>query len=311
MVNINEKIYVIGHLNPDTDTVVSAMSMAAFLNARERTDKYVAVTTGKANSETSFIFEKFGLKYPEIIETATDKKLFLVDHNEPSQIVNGSTSENIVGFCDHHKIKFECGKPIEIITKPWGSTNTIIYDLFKKELLDIPQELKPAMLCAILSDTVILKSPTTTPVDMMIVEQLSEELDIDFKELGMEMFKAKAQISSKTPMEILKNDFKNFDFNGKKIGVGQLETPDLKEVETKINEIKSEMNSMKQNDDYYAIILMLTDIIQEGTKLLIVSNNNDSFATMFNTNINDGLTNFIPGMMSRKKQVAPVLDSKL
>ena len=306
-----DKVYVVGHLTPDTDTIVAAMSLAAFLNARDRTDRYVAVMTGKQNSETDYIFKRFDLDFPEIMTDATNKKLFLVDHNESSQMIKGATSENIIGFVDHHKLKFENSMPVEIITKPWGSSCTLIFDMFKKELLDIPRELKPAILSAILSDTVITKSPTTTPVDVMVIEELSQELSIDYKELGMEMFKAKAKISDKTALQIIKNDFKDFDFSGKKIGIGQMETADLTEIESRTAELVSEMKKLKENEGYHSLVLMLTDIMQEGSKLLIVSDDENKVADIFKTSLSNNLSEFIPGMMSRKKQVAPVLSENI
>lgn len=306
-----EKIYVIGHMNPDTDSVVAAMTMASFLNLRERTDKYVAAMAGSPNSETEYIFDRFGIRFPEKLDDATGKKLFLVDHNEESQSVKGRNNENIIGFTDHHKLKFECSKPLEITVKPWGSSNTVIYDLFKKDLLEVPYHLKPAILSAILSDTVILKSPTTTPVDMMVVEELSEELGLDYQELGMELFKAKSNLGKKTPIEVLKNDFKDFDFNNKKCGIGQVETPDLNDIEDRAGEVLEAMKKLKQQEKYHSIILILTDIIQEGSKLLVVSDEGDKIADMFKTKIEDNLSEFIPGMMSRKKQVAPVMNDNL
>jgi manganese-dependent inorganic pyrophosphatase len=306
-----DKVYVVGHLTPDTDTIVAAMSLAAFLNARERTNRYVAVMTGKQNSETDYIFKRFDLDFPEIMTDATNKKLFLVDHNESSQMIKGATPENIIGFVDHHKLKFENSMPVEIITKPWGSSCTLIFDMFKKELLDIPRELKPAILSAILSDTVILKSPTTTPIDVMVIEELSEELAIDYKELGMEMFKAKSKISDKSALQIVKNDFKDFDFSGKIIGIGQMETADLTEIESRTTELVSEMKKLKENEKYHSLILILTDIMQEGSKLLIVSNEEDKVADIFKTSLSNNLSEFIPGMMSRKKQVAPVLSENI
>jgi len=306
-----ENIYVIGHLTPDTDTVVSAITLARFLNSKEKTDRYVPAMTGKANSETEYIFKKFNVNLPMIMEDATGKELYLVDHNEESQIVKGHEMDKIIGFVDHHKINFKNSKPVCIVTRPWGSTNSIIYSMYKKNGVDLPDEIKPLMLCAILSDTVILKSPTTTPKDMEIVNALSEELDIDYEELGMEMFKAKAQVASKTAEEILKNDFKDFDFSGKKVGVGQIETPDLKEVMEKVESIKARMKYLLENEGYHTVILMMTDIIEEGTKLLIVSHDEESIAEMFNTKLTSNVSEFIPGMMSRKKQVAPVLSDNL
>ncbi|MBT3463383.1 manganese-dependent inorganic pyrophosphatase [archaeon] len=305
-----EKIYVIGHKNPDTDTTISAIAMANFLNTITRTENYIPVTTAKINSETEFVLNKFGYVAPEILEDATDKKLFLVDHNEQSQWVNGASAENILGFVDHHKIKFENSFPIEIITKPWGCTCTIIYYLFEGQNIEVPKELKPLMLCAMLSDTVILKSVTTTKRDKKYVEDISQELEIDYKEIGMEMFKAKAQISNKTADEIIHNDFKNFDFNAGKFGIGQIETPDLTDVVARADEIKSKMQELVESEGYHSMIIMLTDIIEVGSKLLVVSKDENKIAEIFNTTIDDGLSEFLPSVMSRKKQIMPKLSEK-
>ncbi|MEM4397839.1 MAG: manganese-dependent inorganic pyrophosphatase [Candidatus Woesearchaeota archaeon] len=299
-----EEVYVVGHLTPDTDTTVSAVSMAAFLNLRDKTNKYKPAMTGKPNSETEYVFKKYNYDLPLLLEDANGKKLFLVDHNESSQIVRGFSTENILGFVDHHKIKFECPNPIEIITKPWGSTNTIIFDLYEKENIKLPEKIKPLMLCAILSDTVITKSPTTTPKDIYVIEKLSKELKIDYKELGMEIFKAKAQISKKTPEEIIKNDFKDFEFNGKKFGIGQIEMPSLDEIKPKFNDLIEKAKELKQKEKYHTIILMLTDIIQEGSILLVVSDEENKISGIFKTKIKNNLTDFLPGVLSRKKQVA-------
>lgn len=301
------EVYVIGHLNPDTDTTVSAVAMAAFLNLREKTDIYKPAMTGRPNSETKYVFDKFNYNLPPELNDASNKKLFLVDHNESSQIVKGYSTENILGFVDHHKIKFECPMPIEIITKPWGSTNTIIYDLFEKENIEIPEKIKPLMLCAILSDTVITKSPTTTIKDIYVIEKLSNALNIDYKKLGLEIFKAKAQIASKTAESIIKNDFKDFDFNGKKFGIGQIELPSLDEISQKYNDLRQKIKELKEKENYHTIILMITDIIKEGSMLLVESNEEQKIAEIFKTEINNKLTEFLPGVLSRKKQVASKL----
>jgi manganese-dependent inorganic pyrophosphatase len=307
-----EKVYVVGHLNPDTDTVISAIAVAKYLNAVSESDTYVAAMTGNVNSETDFVFKKFNIQKPMLLEDASGKLLFLVDHNEKTQMVKGADVEKVLGFIDHHKVKFENSKPITITVLPWGSTSSIAYNLLSEVgNVQIEDSLKAGLLCGMLSDTVILKSPTTTDQDRVYVKKLAEELSIDYKELGMEMFKAKAQISSKSAQQIITNDFKNFDFNGKKVGIGQLEAPDLAEVEAKIPEILGKMEEMKNSESYHSLILMLTDIIQEGTKLLVVSDDEERIAELYKTIINNKLSDFIPGMMSRKKQVMPVLAENL
>lgn len=299
-----EKIYVIGHLNPDTDTVVSAISFAAFMNKLMKIDNYIPAVSGKLNSESEFVLKKFNIKSPVLLEDAAGKKVYLVDHNEDTQRVKGILTENILGIVDHHKLKFECPNAIEIMTLPWGSTNSIIYMMAKQHNVDLGKEIKGAMLSAMLSDTIILKSPTTTQTDKMFVEEISKELGIDYKSLGLEQFKAKAQVSKKTAEEIIMNDFKEFMFPSGLFGVGQLEMPDLNEIESKIPEIIKKLKSMPK---YHALVIMLTDIIKEGTKLVVVSKDEEKIAKAFKTKIKDHVSEFIPGMLSRKKQVAPIL----
>ena len=307
---MSETIHVIGHKSPDTDTVVSAIIAAHFLNQRDSTDVYKAMISDRINSETAFVMEEFDITLPPVLDDATGKKLFLVDHNEQSQIVDGEG--HIVGIIDHHKMNFVSAQPIEITTRAWGCACTILHDLYERKNVELPHEFKGPMLCAILSDTVILKSPTTTPKDVEVIKKLAEELEVDYEELGMNMFKAKAEVASKSPIDIIKNDFKDFDINGKKVGVGQIETPDLHELDEKIPQIVSAMKTLKESDKYDSIILMLTDIIEEGTKLLLVSDDDgQELANIFETQVENNVTPFIPNMMSRKKQVAPVLSENL
>lgn len=299
--SIMEPTYVIGHKSPDTDTVVCAVAMADLLSKRDGS-KFIAARTAKVNSETEYVFEKANAQLPQVLENAEDKKLFLVDHNEKDQWVQGADVENIVGIVDHHKFNFSGGHPIEIILKPWGCCSTVIYDIYQKENITIPKDIKTLLLGALLSDTVILKSPTTTPKDEEVLKTLANELGIDYEQMGMEQFKAKAQVADKSPIEILENDYKEFDFSGMKAGVGQLEMPDLSDVMDKIPAIIQEMQKKEMN-----CILMLTDIIQEGSKLVIVGDEAEAIANAFNTTLTNSVSEFIPAMMSRKKQIVPVL----
>ncbi len=297
-----ESIYVIGHKSPDTDTVVCAVAMADFLSKRDGST-CIPVRPGKVNSETEFVFEKAGVSLPDVLENATDKKLFLVDHNEKDQWVDGAHADHIVGIIDHHKFNFTGGHPIEIVLKPWGCCATVIYDQYQKEGIAISDEIKMLLLGALLSDTVILKSPTTTPKDEAVLKTLAFELGIDYEVMGMEQFKAKAKVGHKSAVEILENDYKEFDFAGVKAGVGQLEMPDLEEVMPKLPEIITAMEQKGMN-----CILMLTDIIKEGSKLVIVGQEK-TIADAFGVTLENNVSEFIPGMMSRKKQIVPVLTS--
>lgn len=304
---MSEKIYVIGHKSPDTDTVVSAIAAADFLNQREGTNVYIPAITGPLNSETEFVLQHFMVEPPMLLEDANGASIVLVDHNEAEQTVDGA--KNIVAIIDHHKINFTGSDPIEVIVKPWGSTATVILDLYAKAGLEVPVHLPGLLLCAILSDTVILRSPTTTARDIAMVEAIAQNLDLNYKDLGMQLFSAKAQITTKSALEIIQNDFKEFEVEGKKVAIGQIETPSLKEVEGKIADIKEEFTTLKTA--YHTLMLILTDIIEGGSKIVILSDTETELVAAFNTTAQDHVTEFIPGMMSRKKQVVPVITKVL
>lgn len=306
---MSETIYVIGHKNPDTDTVVSAIVAAEFLNLREDTDVYIPVVTGELNTETQFVLDHFMVEPPQLLRDAAGKKVVLVDHNEAAQVIDGNPE--VVGIIDHHKVNFEGSDPIEIIVKPWGSTATVLMNMFAEANLEVPAHCLGILMSAILSDTVILRSPTTTDHDRVMLEALAESLGIDYEEFGIELFKAKAQVASKTVAEIINNDFKEFTIGDLTLGIGQIETPDVSELNSKVQEILTEMQLIKEAKKYHTLFLLLTDIVQEGSIILLVSDEEQGIADAFKTTVKNNSSEFVPGLMSRKKQVVPVLTDLL
>ncbi|NKQ38288.1 MAG: manganese-dependent inorganic pyrophosphatase [Methanosarcinales archaeon] len=295
-------IYIIGHKSPDTDSVVSAIAYSIF-----KGKGYKPLIAGKLNNETNFILEKFGFDVPEICEEAIDRKFILVDHNEESQRIDGLNSDKIVEIVDHHKFNFQNSSPIEILVKSYGSTASIVAEKFFKRdrNFGIDKNLAAILLCAILSDTVIFKSPTTTNKDKELAQKLAKIAEIDnIEKLGLLLFNKKAEIASKSAEEIVKNDFKDFLFDDRKIGVGQLELVDLQDIKRKKDEILAEMNKMIDKDNYFSIILMITDIISEGSYLWVVGNRE---IILKKFKIKDG--DFLKGVFSRKKQIVPILQS--
>ncbi|PIR41304.1 MAG: manganese-dependent inorganic pyrophosphatase [Candidatus Yanofskybacteria bacterium CG10_big_fil_rev_8_21_14_0_10_46_23] len=306
-----ENIFVVGHKNPDTDTVVSSLAMAHFLNQRDKTDIYKPGMVGQPNTETEYIFNRFKVELPPIVLEGKNKRLFLVDHNEAGQMIEGHAVTDIVGIVDHHKFDFKNSEPLEIIARPWGSTSTIIYDLYEKEKIAIPQELKPLLLCAMLSDTVILRSPTTTPKDEAVIKELGKALALDYEELGVEIFKAKAAVTEKLPKEILHNDFKDFEIKGGKYGIGQLELSDFKEIASRFGEILEIMEDESTQNKYRGILLIVTDILNEGSIILATRAIEAEIFHLFKTKKSGPASEFIPGLISRKKQVVPILNDSL
>ncbi len=308
MENIKEeKIIVVGHKNPDTDAVVSAIAYAELKKSLDYKN-IKPVVQGELNNETKFVLEKFNIPTPELKTEVEDEKVILVDHFEKAQAINNANEENIIEIVDHHKIgDIKTSKPIFSLTMPLGSTATIIYLLYKYYNIKMSDSIKGILLSAIISDTVILKSPITTEKDKEIVEEIAKELNLDYKEFGKEQFEKKADFSNKTKEEILQSDMKVYEFGDKKIAIVQVEVPDTNMILKEKEEYLEKMRELMDKNSYYAYIFLVTDIIREGSELLIVSDNLEEFEKIYNISLKDGSA-FIEGFMSRKKQAVPPLE---
>ncbi len=299
-------VYVIGHLNPDTDAIVSAMMVAEWIR-QDFGWNATPARAGEPNPETAFVFRRFSAELPVKLESGEDRDFFLVDHNEESQRLPGMDAGRIHGIVDHHKFRFSNSKPISITARPWGSSATIAYWLCKQDGVELDRKMKGLALAAMLSDTVILRSPTTTDIDRKYVRELSEELGIDYESFGMEMFRAKSRVAEMPARELITKDFKNFEFSGKKVGIGQVEVVDSSLIESRMDEIKQEMDSMRKEMGYHTLLLMVTDIMKQGSVLIASSEEMDRLESLFGK-FNNGISSFQKGMLSRKKQVVPEIE---
>ncbi len=302
-------IYVIGHKSPDLDSVVSAISYANLKNRLAGTDIYVPARAGDVNKETAYILKKFGFEIPEDPSNLSEKEIVLVDHNEVSQMLDGGENAEIVEVLDHHKVNFHYENPIEFKVLPWGSTATIIArEYFEREVF-LDKSMSSILLAAVLSDTVITKSPTCTDIDKEIIEKLSEVSGIaDWYTFGMDIFKVRSSISNLSAEEIVKYDFKEFDFKSGKFGIGQVETVDLTEFTKREDEFLKELKRKMDEEEYHSVILFITDIIKEGSQFLIVSRELEKVEEAFEKKIKDGKV-YMDGVISRKKQVTPILSA--
>lgn len=304
---MEDKIYIIGHKSPDLDSVAAAISYARLKNQLENVDKFVPAVAGELNKETAYALEKFGFAKPELLANAAGSTLILVDHNEASQCVEGSAEAKIVEILDHHKFNLATSEPITITVKPWGASNTIIKKMFDWKGQAIDAQLAGLMLAAILVDTVITKSPTCTETDKLVIEELAAAAGIaDWTSFGMEIFKVRSNVKELPPMDIIKSDFKDWDFKAGKFGVGQVETADLGEFADLEDGIMAELARLKEEGGYHTAMLFITDIIQEGSKFLIASDDAGALEAAFAIKLENDKA-WMPGVMSRKKQVVPVL----
>lgn len=296
-------IYVVGHKSPDSDTVCSALAVAEL--KRKLGFRCEARVSGKINRETKFILKKFKVKTPQVLRDAKDKDIILVDHTELSQAVDGMSEAKILGIVDHHNLgDVSTDSPPEILVRPLGSTCTIVKGLFDYYGKKIPRKIAGIMLCAILSDTVIFRSPTTTKEDKSAAKYLARIAGVkDIEGLGREMFKVKSNIDGFSPKDLVMRDFKDYEMGGKKVGIGQLELVGLKEIDAERSELLAVMEGLKK-EGRYAVFLILTDILRMGSELLYVGENKKLKRKVFGF----GRFGWYKGMMSRKKQVVPKLE---
>jgi manganese-dependent inorganic pyrophosphatase len=299
-----ETIYIIGHKSPDTDTVCSSIAYAEFLK-KKKVDAIAAIPE-ELNPETKYILDYFKVKKPLKLNSIKGKKVFLVDHNESSQSPEGINEAEVIGIIDHHKIGCSFSAPIFFESKPLGSTATLIAQKMIEQQFKITKQLAGILLSAILSDTVIFKSSTTTEEDIKIAKILGEIAGIkNIKEFGIEIKKQKSNLKGMSAEKIIYSDFKIFEEDKVKFGVGQIETVDLEEVKEKKAELLKKMKEVIEKERLSFLILMLTDIINEGSELLI-SGESTYLKKAFNKEIkNDSI--YIKNMMSRKKDLIPLL----
>lgn len=233
------------------------------------------------------------------------KKVILVDHNEKEQSVVGLDEADIIEIVDHHKIgNIGTSMPINFRNMPLGCTETILYLMYKENNIEIPKEIAGLMISGIISDTLLLTSPTTTDIDKEALENLSKIAGVDYKEYGMEMFKAGSSMKGKSISEIIHEDFKNFMVENQKFGIGQVSTMTTAEILSKKDEFIKELNEDAKDEGYIAIALFVTDILKNGSYIFFNEKSKEIFANSFGVeNIEQGY--FFEGLVSRKKQIVP------
>ncbi len=298
--------YVVGHKIPDSDSICSAIALS-YLKTMLGEDT-VPASLGELSPETLFILDKFNLAQPELKTSYAGESLYIVDHSERTQAPDDIDEATILGIIDHHKLgDLTTSTPLECWIRPVGCTNTIIKMMYDFHDVEIPKNIAGAMMCAILSDTVIFKSPTCTTADIKCVEALAEIAGIeDPQALGMEMFKVKSAVEGTPVRDLVLRDFKDFDMNGNLVGIGQLEVIDLAIFDDMKAELEADIAKLKEEGNRHSVLLLLTDIMKEGSEVLVVSDNADLTEKAYGKATTDGKV-WLDGVLSRKKQVVPPL----
>lgn len=237
------------------------------------------------------------------------KKVILVDHNEKLQSVEGIEEAEILEIIDHHNLgSITTTSPINFRNMAVGSTCTIIYTLFKERKVEIPKEIAGALLSGILSDTLILKSPTSTLKDIEAVHELEKIAEVDYKRYGMSLLKAGTSLEGMSKEDVLYNDFKLYTVENKNFAIGQFFTMNFDEIEKDLEEYIHVLDEVAEANHYQLVALYVTDIIKNGSYVIFNTRGKDIIELAYNiNNIPQGY--FIAGCVSRKKHVVPIIMS--
>ncbi|KIS04039.1 manganese-dependent inorganic pyrophosphatase [Paucilactobacillus wasatchensis] len=304
------KELVFGHQSPDTDAIVAAKAFSYLQNQLGFDTEAVAL--GEPNAETNYVLNHFGEPAPRVIKTAANevKEVMLVDHNEAQQSVSDLSDVTVTHVVDHHRIaNFQTAQPLWYTARPVGCTSTILTRMFADNKIDIPAQLAGLMLSAIVSDTLLLKSPTTTDEDREALRALAQIADIDVDSYGLDMLKAGTDLASKSDLDLVDGDAKSFDLGGKKVRIGQVNTVDLDDVFSRQAGLEEAMTNENSGNGYDLFLLLATNILDSNSELLVVGDPKNVVETAFGKKLDAQNRMSLPGVVSRKKQVVPPLTS--
>ncbi len=305
------RIVVIGHKNPDTDSIVSAIAMQEYL-VKALGKEAVAVRAGEINNETKFILEFVGEEKPQLIDTLSGRDVVaLVDHNEASQVAENIDYGKVEYIFDHHKLMVSTEKPIFCRCEPLGSTSSLAARLFEENGSILSEKMAKLLLAGIVSDTLNFTSPTTTNEDRVIADKLNAIAKLNIESFASDMFKAKSSLEGISVADMVSLDYKIFEMGSEKVGVGTWETTDPDTVNEKSAEIKQQLEAKKEADGLSMIFFMVVDIIKQNCFLYTVSEKEQMVAEqVFGVVAKDAVLELV-GVVSRKKQIVPPLTEYL
>lgn len=302
------KVFVFGHQNPDSDAIGSSYGYA-YLKRQLGVDAE-AVALGTPNEETAFVLDYFGVEAPRVVESAQSEEVnqvILTDHNEFQQSISDIKDVEVIEVVDHHRVaNFETANPLMMRLEPVGSASSIVFRMFKENNVEVPKEVAGLLLSGLISDTLLLKSPTTHASDPAVAAELAEIAGVNLEEYGLAMLKAGTNLSSKSAEELIDIDAKTFELNGNQVRVAQVNTVDISDVLSRQTEIEEAINNSIKNNGYSDFVLMITDILNSNSEILALGSNTDKVEAAFNFVLENNHA-FLEGAVSRKKQVVPQL----
>lgn len=240
------------------------------------------------------------------LDSKNPKKVILVDHNEKKQSAEGLDEAEIMEIIDHHNLgSITTSNPINFRNMAVGSSCTIVYSLYKERNVEIPKKIAGLMLSGIVSDTLILKSPTTTDIDRKAVEELSKIAGVNYEEYGLNLIKAGTSLDGMEPVDVLYNDFKLYTVDDKTLGIGQFFTTNFDEISKDLENYLSVLDKEAEANNYSLLALYITDIIKNGSYVIYNRKAKDLMDQAYDMDFKEG--EYLQDCVSRKKNVVPVL----
>jgi len=305
------KTLIFGHKNPDTDTITSAIAYAE-LKSKLGAD-VEATRLGEVNGETQYALNYFGIEAPRLVENVADeaKDVILVDHNERQQSANDIDKVRVVEVIDHHRIaNFETAGPLYFRAEPVGCTATILNKLYKENGVEIRKEIAGLMLSAIISDSLLFKSPTCTEQDVAAARELAAIAGVDADAYGLDMLKAGADLSDKTIEQLISIDAKEFSMGSYKVVIAQVNAVDTNDVLSRQAELEEALNGIIASKGLDLFLLVVTDILNNDSIGLALGSKASSVEKAFNVSLSDNKA-LLKGVVSRKSQIVPPLTETL
>lgn len=304
-----DKTLIFGHKNPDTDSICSSIVMANFEN--KLGNECEAVRIGNINKETRYVLDYLGIDdIPYIDKIEDGSNVILVDHNEATQTIDNIDNVKILKVIDHHTMNFKAPYQLYYRTEPVGCTATVLYKLYKENNIEIEKNIAILMASAIISDTLLLKSPTCTDEDVKVISELEKLANIDLNTYGLDMLKAGTDLDDFSASELINIDCKKFDKDNLSFMIAQINTVSIEDVLKREEEIKAEMNKLIEENNLNLFALAITDILNSNSEMIVLGEKADITKAAFGKDlINDRV--FLEGVVSRKKQILPLIDQNI
>ena len=306
---MENKILIFGHKNPDTDTICSSM-VKQILSKKDGNENTQAVRLGSINKETQYVLDYLKIEAPEFIESVKEgQEVILIDHNEFSQSAEGIEKAKIIEVVDHHRIaNFQTTEPLYYTARPYGCTSTILFKDFKQKGIEIEKTEAILMASAIISDTLLLKSPTTTSHDKEALEELAKIANIDLDTYGIEMLKAGTDLDDFSEEELINLDAKKFEENGVKCVIAQVNTVSIEDVLKREEKLEEAINNEIEKDNLNLFVFAITDILNSNSQIIALGNRTDIIEKSYK--LEDNMA-FLKGVVSRKKQILPMVEKNI